>query len=171
LKVNSSKEVQHLNAALVGGKSAGSLETSGSDGHLYDFNGVDLPVDSALPFTGLSIVETATLPKGTYFVDAYAWLDAVGASSGHATHCYIGLSNSAGAALADATIDASGYTPIGTNWPVTLSTAGQIGEYCFTQATSATVYQASITATRIAHVTVGTNIDVPETGVHPIAKH
>lgn len=170
LKVNSSKEVTHLNAALLGGQSASSLQSSGSDGHLYDYSGVSLPVDGALPFPGLLVVKTASLPAGTYFVDAYAWVDSTGASSGHATHCFIGQNTAATEALATASTDSSGYAPLSTTWPVTLTTAGPIGEYCFTQATSAVAYQAAITATKIAHATVGTNINVVQTGIHPIDK-
>ncbi len=172
LKVNSNKEVAHLNASAVGGKSASALETSGSDGHLYNYNGVPVQVDpSSLPFLGKLVVDTATLAKGTYFVTSTAYVETAGASSGYATHCYIGQTTNSDNEFDTTSTDFNGFTSLSMTWPVNLKASGKIGEYCYTQASSAVIFQASITATRISHATVGTNVNVVPTGVHPITSH
>jgi hypothetical protein len=171
LKVNSSKEVAHLNASAVDGKSAGALETSGSDGHLNTYKGINMPVDPSLPFNGAVAAQTATLAKGTYFVTSWATLDTTGITTGRTSHCFIGLNDNSFEAFAESETESDGYDAISTTWPVTLKSAGKIGEYCWTQATSAVLYGASITAIRMAHATVGTNVNVVQTGIHPITSH
>jgi hypothetical protein len=171
LKVNSSKEVAHLNAAAVGGKSASALQTSGSDGHLYTYKGITLPIEHALPLDGVLVAQTATLAKGTYFVNEWASVDSTGISSGDTTHCFVGPNTNLLDAYAESDAAADGYESLNTSWPVTLTSSGTISEYCMTQATSAILYGAAVTAIRISHVTVGTNVNVVQTGVHPITSH
>lgn len=149
LKVNSSKQVTHLNASLVGGMSAAQLATNGSS--------AQTAVDVGVPIADTSetvVAQTATLKAGKYFIQAAALLDAV--SGGF---CYVGTSTASGTAVqwgggeGDTT---ETWVQASESVEVTVTTAEPIGEYCESNAATGSVYDAGITAIQIAHGAPGT---------------
>jgi hypothetical protein len=174
LTVNSSKEVKHLNAATVGGKSASALETSGSVGSYYSYSGTTL-TEETLPFAGTLIVKTATVAPGNYIVNASAGFN-VSTSGGTfnsdetaGTHCYIGTSTNSSEGFENVGSSDNPWGSVSLTYPLHVKTAEAVGVYCYTQASSVTIYDASIDAIKIAHQTTGTHINQPAPGgIHPI---
>jgi hypothetical protein len=99
LRVNSSKEVKHLNAAEVGGRAASQLGAHGSSAQLkFDPAGPPRVValeppttsGSTTTFHPTAIVSTAVLRAGTYAAtatalasNAYCWIDKTAAAGAH----------------------------------------------------------------------------------------
>jgi len=152
--VNSSKLVKHLNAAKVGGKTAGQLATRGSAA-ASNFAPGTLGRYTTTP---TALATTATLPKGTYYV--------TGSSS-----MYITSPNSALCAAATSATSASSspqadaadlgggsdVETLAATVPVTLTAPGKIGWYCWISGTGEDLYYyAGITAIRVGHSSTGT---------------
>jgi hypothetical protein len=145
LKVNSSKQVSHLNASLLGGLSASQL-SSGSGGQI--------PVATDLTITsGTLVSQTGVLSKGTYFMNASALL--VGDDGGF---CYIGTSSNSSTALQwggfePASTGTADYAQSSETVAVKVTTPTRYGQYCETNDTTGEAYDAGIFAIRIAHAT------------------
>jgi hypothetical protein len=150
--VNSSKLVKHLNAAKVGGQSAGQLATRGSAARSNFPPGLL----GQYTTTPTALVTTATLPKGTYYV--------TGTTSAH-----VSTNNAAVCGAATSTPDTSfksiqayATSPdvdmLTAVVQVTLTAPGKIGWYCWISGggpTSDTYYYAAISAIRVAHSATG----------------
>jgi hypothetical protein len=158
LKVNSSKQVKHLNASLLGGLSAaevsaGSAAKTGTD----EKTGATLSDD---PDDATLVARTAKLAKGTYYVSASALLDGPSSTDGGG-FCFVSDSaNNTDAALQFGGGGFSGFLQATETVAVKLATSHTISEFCYGNDTGATVYNAGILATRIAHSKTGSAIDV-----------
>jgi hypothetical protein len=161
LKVNSSKEVKHLNAAEVGGLSASQLKVNGSSAQIKinlenpsNAKVVALPQPTESGSTEtlhpVSIVGTSVLKPGTYEVTATV--------TGEEAICWIGTKPVAGAQqLGIAAEGSSAMTSA-----VKLTKKTRIREYCAGGDTESSpsdpggeVYTAGITAVAVAHSTAG----------------
>jgi hypothetical protein len=158
LKVNSSKQVKHLNASLLGGLSAakvsaGSVAVTGTD----EITGATLSSDSD---DATLVARTAKLAKGTYYVSASALLDGPSTTDGGG-FCYVSDgANNTDAALQFGGGEFSGFVQATETVAVKLATSHTISEFCYGNDTGATVYNAGILASRIAHSKTGSAIDV-----------
>jgi hypothetical protein len=153
LTVNSSKEVKHLNAAMVGGSTASSLKSTGS-GAATKF---PLGTVGTVNTEPTALAATAKLKKGTYYVTATATLDVPPDLSGLCTV----LTTAPGSADTQSFLSASsqsGLDSLSATQPMKVSAGQKITEYCWiagTSATSGLVDAAGITASRIAASTTG----------------
>jgi hypothetical protein len=150
LKVNSSKQVRHLNASLLGGLSASQLN-SGSSGQIPPETYLSVPVGSET-----LVSRTGVLSKGTYYVNASALLN--GSDGGF---CYIGTSNSTTTAVqwggtepeTDGTAD---FSQASETALVKVTSPTKYGQYCETHSSAAaSAYDAAIFAIRVSHTTTG----------------
>jgi hypothetical protein len=154
LTVNSSKQVKHLNASMLGGLTAAKVETAGSVAQ----SGFDVANDGTAIASSISgdwtlVASTAKLPRGSYLVTAASMLHDAAAEG---SYCYIGLT----ALATDNDISLGGgsmagfgqATEVGT---VTLKTPGKVHEYCASNDTGATAFDASIAALRLSKLTTG----------------
>jgi hypothetical protein len=148
LKVNSSQQVAHLNASLVGGLSASQL-SSGSSGQVPPSTDVAIPAG-----TETLVSQTGILSKGTYYVNASAMLE-----TSDGGECYIGTSNDVSTA-----VQWGGYRPDSSNTTdtsqasetaiVKVATPRRYGQYCQTEdANEIAAFDAGIFAIRVAHAT------------------
>ena len=153
LKVNSSKQVAHLNAAMVGGKSASQLLTHGYSGQTA--------IAQSIPLTGTAVLgaQTPVLPKGTYFISSAAMI--AGPQGGF---CFLNTSNNGGTAVqwgggepATGTFD---YISAAETAVVIVHTPVAWGAYCDSTGSGSTLYNAGITAIRVGTDSVGTKPSV-----------
>lgn len=154
LTVNSSKQVAHLNASLLGGHSAAQLAPHAYVGQFNDpvSSGVALSLDFDHP---TQLVTTGLLPAGSYLVTATASTD----SSNYSVYCAINSHQ----ALTDGLANSAGPAPLQTSTEnmtavLTLSAPTTLGLYCATDgsATAATANTASIVALPLLTVSHGT---------------
>jgi hypothetical protein len=158
LKVNSKGLVKHLNASLLGGKSAAQLQAiaSAAAGELV-INGstpiktITLPVGTAGPdgpaLSPVLIASTATLDPGTYIVnaqaisgDALCWVDT--APNPDKPHEFGGGAHNGSSAVVDTAF--------------TLTSAHKLNLYCSNlENTPGSVLTAGITAIKVASVATG----------------
>jgi hypothetical protein len=153
LTVNSSKEVKHLNAAMVGGSTASSLKSTGSSAATT----FPLGTIGIIGTEPTAVAATAKLKKGTYYVTATATVDVPTDDSGLCTVL----------TTAPATADTQSYQSAGTlagldslsnTRAVTVSAGQKITEYCWIGGgapVSSGIDVAGITAIRIAVSTKG----------------
>lgn len=154
LKVNSSKQVAHLNASLVGGLSAPQLVTTGSGGQTR--------VDSATPITNspVLVAKTATLHRGTYYISASGLIF----ETSDGGFCYVATPT--GSALQYGGVDAaSSYVQATETVAVKVTSPTSYGEYCYTVDATGEMYNAGIFAIRIGHATT-----VAEPSLHGAAS-
>jgi hypothetical protein len=153
LKVNSRKQVTHLNASLLGGKSAAELGTHGS--------GAQTPTDSirahalsTSPSTATEVATTATLAAGTYFVTASAETYETSGTLG--TFCFVGPDSDYSDALQiSGSSTEQGYATLSETLTVTLTSSQPLGEYCYTNDSSAQYYDGGIIAIAAVSTTSG----------------
>jgi len=152
LTVNSSKLVKHLNAAKVGGKSAGQLATAGSAARTEFPSGTF----GQLTTTPQLVASTAMLAPGTYYVSASTTTTL---AAGNTALCDVAttapkLSNTPLHAGASAT----GVDTVPMAVPVELTAPKKIGWYCWILGTGPATelyYYAGITAIRVEHSAKG----------------
>jgi hypothetical protein len=151
LKVNSSKQVAHFNASLLGGLSAAQLN-SGSAGQ------IPVATDLTIPNGSETLVsQTSVLSKGTYYMNASTLL--VGSDGGF---CYIGTSDDSSTAvqwggLEPASTGTADYSQASETAVVKVTTPIRYGQYCESNGgTTDFAYNAGIFAIRIAHATAVT---------------
>jgi hypothetical protein len=152
LAVNSSKQVKHFNASLLGGKSAGDLAVSGS-GANFKANTSGLPVSASFSSATLT-VRTAPLRPGVYEVDAVAFLTS---PNGHDVDCFLGVNNDSSAfdALIRSSSSTLGATTLSETYVASVKKRETIGEFCYSDGSGAVVNQASVAAIRITEFTAG----------------
>jgi hypothetical protein len=146
LTVNSSKEVAHLNSALLGGKSATALSTYGSGAQINSFE----PGTLSDTYTAATVVaSTATLATGTYYVDATAVVDG---STGGFGECAVGmspnLSNDPTQGGGDIPGTTRAFVQAAETAVIKLTHAAKINEYCAGPSGS-TALGVGILATRV----------------------
>jgi hypothetical protein len=163
LRVNSSKQVKHLNASLLGGQSPRQLAVSGSAAQTTtNESGLGRPLGSYSAATLVSA--TGRLPSGTYYVTASALLNATTTSG---SFCFVGMDRHGDDALqfgGDAVMGASEATE---TVVVTLRRSQKVGEYCYGKSSGVTEYNAGILAIRVAHSKHGS---APSVEPAPAAK-
>jgi hypothetical protein len=153
LTVNSSKEVKHLNAAMVGGSTASSLKSTGS-GATTKF---PLGTVGTVNTEPTAVAATAKLKKGTYYVMATATLDVPSSASGLCTI----LTTAPQTADTQSFLSGSTQTDLDSlsaTAPVKVAAGQKITEYCWIggeSPTSGLVDAAGITAIRVAASTTG----------------
>jgi hypothetical protein len=153
LTVNSSKEVKHLNAAMVGGSTASSLKSTGSSAA----TNFPLGTVGAINTEPTAVAATAKLKKGTYYVTATATLDVPTDAGGYCTV----LTTSPGTTDTQSFHSAStqtGLDSLSDTRPVTVSPGQKITEYCWIGGGSpspSVADAAGITAIRVAASTKG----------------
>jgi hypothetical protein len=166
LKVSSSKQVNHLNASLLGGESAAQLATHGSGAQLPDsYSGESLTTDNA---ASTKIAATSELSPGTYFVSASA---AVYDSTTAGDYCFVGKTANARSSLQASATTSTGISELGATLVVTLSSPATLGEYCFTDGTDASADQGGIYAISVAHYTPGSAPSIVRRGGAASAGH
>jgi hypothetical protein len=129
LTVNSSKQVAHLNASLLGGDSASSLQTAGSavSSHYPITDGSDVSGAGSL------VASSAALPAGTYYATADAYVDL---PADTLLECELSTSDLVGAAAAFrndgvGTLGAAaGYQTVTQTAPIVVGKGQRIGYYC-----------------------------------------
>lgn len=145
--VNSTTQVNRLNAQYVGGDSAAQLQSSGGEGLTAE--GQDTALGNS-PANGATVATTGALAAGTYYVSATALLYA----GGKPAYCDIDASPpSLGGG------DSSGYTQAAETTVVTVPANARLSEQCYGNGTAATAqfaYDAAIIAIRIDASSTGT---------------
>jgi hypothetical protein len=155
LTVNSSKQVPHLNASLLGGQTAAGLATSGSSAYFGPDDDISLSKNND---DATLIVGTKLLSAGTYFVEAFAETVDQTAVPAEGVRCFVGEDSD----FTDSFVS-SGSVSTGTQTEsetvgVTLDKPAALSEYCDAIAgDTADVSSAGIVVTRIARATTGTN--------------
>jgi hypothetical protein len=149
LKVNSSKQVAHLNASLLGGLSATKLATTGS--------GAQIPLTTTLnggtPLgTELApslIASTATLKPGTYYLFS---------TTSGGNFCFISPDSATADAVQFTGSQGGIYDSEALSAVVTLTSPKKLSEYCYTYdpAPGSVYYDGGIFAIKVAHPTAGT---------------
>ncbi len=149
LSVNSTTQVNRLNAQYVGGDSASQLQSTGGVG--ITAAGVDIPLTS----TFAPVAATGPLPAGTYYVSATAQLFTGGSQP---AYCAItpGVLNDGGGGNADTYSQAAEITV------VTVPAGTVVEEECLGDGTGQKAFNAAITAIRITSSSMGT---VPTTAL------
>jgi hypothetical protein len=168
LKVSSAKQVNHLNASLLGGKSAAQLATHGSGAQLPDshtYSGESLTTG---PGASTKIAATSELSPGTYFVSASA---AVYDSTTDDTYCFVGKTANYTGALQFSGTSSTGNSELGETLVVTLSSPATLGEYCYTTGTDALAYDGGIYAIAVGHYTHGSAPSIVRRGGAASAGH
>jgi hypothetical protein len=164
LKVSSSKQVNHLNASLLGGESAAQLATHGSGAQLPT-NGIEsLSTDYS---ASTKIAATSELSPGTYFVSASA---EVWESTTAGDTCFVGKTANATGGLQFSATQSTGYSELGESLVVTLSSPATLGEYCGTNGTGY-AYEGGIYAISVAHYTPGSAPSIVRRGGRRIGGH
>jgi len=157
LSVNSTTQVNRLNAQYVGGDSASQLQATGGEGI------TEGGVGTALTSEYAPVASTGHLAAGTYYVSATALLSTDGA----AAYCEITtptVTNYGGGGG-----EGSGEFSQAAETVVTTVTAGTVlSEDCYETGTAETVYNAAITAIRISSNSAGT---VPTAKRGPIVPY
>lgn len=143
LSVNSSTQVNRLNAQYVGGRSVSQLQSTG--GYGITAAGANIPLSA-----GYTVVAaTGELPAGTYYVSATAQLYTGGTDP---AYCSItpGPVNDGGGG------NANFYSQAAETTIVTVPNKTVVQEQCLGDGTGQSVYNAAITAIRITASSVGT---------------
>jgi hypothetical protein len=173
LKVNSSKQVAHLNASLLGGLSASAVKSTGS-GAITPTNtseGEELPLPTeSTGLIGQLIASTGKLPHGTYYVNASVMVQE-GDTEGVICDLYV-----AGAARAvqySSTPDLEQLLTTSLSGTVTVSNGQKIGVYCFddtggTNPSPDTVFDGGITAIKTGTEVAGS---ITHAAIAHAAKH
>jgi hypothetical protein len=148
LKVNSSKQVKHLDASLLGGQSASQLN-SGSAGQVPPEAGISFTVDTLVSQTGV-------LSKGTYYVNASTLIQ-----GGDGGFCYIGTSTNSATAVQwggtePETSGTADYSQASETGIVKVTTTERLGQYCESNSGTDSAYNAGIFAIRITGSTTVT---------------
>jgi len=168
LKVSSSKQVNHLNASLLGGESAAQLATHGSGAQLPSALTYDGETLSTAYSASTKIAATSELSPGTYFVSASAL---VSESTTAGDFCFVGeTANYTGALQASGT-QSTGFSSLGETLVVTLSSPATLGEYCYTSGTDALAHQGGIYAIAVGHYTPGSAPSIIRRGGAAPAGH
>jgi hypothetical protein len=143
LSVNSTLQVNRLNAQYVGGDSASQLQSTGGVG--ITAAGADIPLSDAF----VAVAATGPLPAGTYYVSATAQLFTGGTDP---AYCEItpGPVNDGGGG------NANFYSQAAETSVVTVSSGTVVEEQCLGDGTGQDVFNAAITAIRINSSSVGT---------------
>jgi hypothetical protein len=159
LKVNSSKQVKHLNASLLDGQSAATLSAGSAARTGTNEQGLGAPLNVGSTDASL-VARTARLTKGTYYVTASALLDGPSATDGGG-FCFVSdRTNNGDDALQYGGGEFSGFVQATETVAVKLATSHTISEFCYGNDSGATVYNAGILATRIARSKTGSAVDV-----------
>jgi hypothetical protein len=157
LKVNSSKQVAHLNASLVGGRSASQLATNGSAAQTS--TGADVPITESSAL----VVQTASLKPGTYYVNASGLLT----NTANGGFCFV-ASTSTSTPLQYGGVDAtSTWVQASETVVVKVTTPTVYAEYCYTVTGSGEAYNAGISAIKVANSVAGT----PASATKRSARH
>jgi len=166
LKVSSSKQVNHLNASLLGGESAAQLATHGSGAQLPDPNTYEESLSTTYS-ASTKIAATSELSPGTYFVSASA---EVYDSTTAGDRCFVGKTANARSSLQASATDTTGFSELGETLVVTLNSPATLGEYCFTSGTGA-AYAGGIYAISVGHYTPGSAPSIIRRGGAAPAGH
>jgi hypothetical protein len=156
LKVNSNKEIAHLNAALVDGQHAGSLRTSGSAGQ-FRHTGIALFPGNPLSTNFDSPTEvalTGTLSPGTYYVTGSAETVYNGTGSDQLA-CAIAPSAHPGDQLSTAVNTTTAYASESENTVLTVTTPEILGQYCYSGQSGGGYFLGGIYAIKIARSVPG----------------
>jgi hypothetical protein len=144
LSVNSSTQVNRLNAQYVGGDSASQVQATGGEG--LTAGGVDIPLtDSYTP-----IVSTGRLQAGTYYVSATALFDSGGSAAAYCAIIAPNVVDYGGGGNADQ------YSQAAETVVATVPAGTVLSEECYGAGGGQSVYNAGITAIRISSNSVGT---------------
>jgi hypothetical protein len=139
--VNSTTQVNRLNAQYVGGDSAAQLQSSGGAGITAEGQ------DTAVVHSPTTVATTGALPAGTYYVSATALLYA----GGKPAYCQIDADPpSLGGG------DSPGYTQAAETTVVTVPANARLSEQCYGSGTAQFAYDAAIIAIRIDSSSTGT---------------
>jgi hypothetical protein len=157
LTVNSSKQVAHLNASLLGGQSATGLATSGSAATLGPTSDVPLGDGNT---NGTLLAATKKLSPGTYFVTASAETVDTNATTTAGIRCFVGETSDFSTSFAGSGSDSYGTQSASETTVVKLTTSAVLGEYCYSENGDTTnAASAGIFAIKIAHATIGTTAE------------
>jgi hypothetical protein len=157
LTVNSSKQVAHLNASLLGGQSATGLATSGSAA-VFGING-DITLSQGNTDATL-IASTTKLSAGTYFLSASAETKDENLKTTLGVRCFVGPTSDYSDAIVVSGSDSFGVQTQSETAVVTLSAPATLGEYCYSASTdTAEAFGGGIFAIKVAHATIGTTAD------------
>lgn len=149
LTVNSSKLVKHLNAAQVGGKTASSLETSGSSAVLDPPEGNEVDVST----TPISIASTSKLGAGTYFINA-----SVGGFAPDTNHVDCRLSTTpipSFDAIAPQAVSVPGIFNLAITRSITVKSGQQVALWCGADTSTSEISYAGLTAIKVDHASTG----------------
>jgi hypothetical protein len=143
LSVNSSLQVNRLNAQYVGGQSAKQLQATGGVGLTAPAVDVALPQNATTP-----VASTGELPAGTYYVSATAMLLVGGTTP---VYCRIN-----GAPTNWGGGSGANYIQAAETTDVTVPAHTVLTEVCFAYGTGQKAYDAAIMAIRITSSSAGT---------------
>jgi hypothetical protein len=144
LSVNSTVQVNRLNAQYVGGQSAAQLQTTGGVGATG--SGVNTPLPATLTTT---VVSTGALPAGTYYVTATALVFTGGPDT---AYCRI---DSAPLTYGGGGGGDTDYVQAAETGVVTVAAGTVVSEGCYATGSGQYADDASITAIRISSSSVG----------------
>jgi hypothetical protein len=143
LSVNSTLQVNRLNAQYVGGQSAKQLQATGGVGLTAPAVNIPLPTE-----TTVAVAATGALAAGTYYVSATAMLYVDGTSP---VYCRVnGAPTNWGGGSGANFIQAAETTE------VTVPGNTVLAEVCYAYGTNQDAYDAAITAIRITSSSAGT---------------
>ncbi|HEX4090043.1 MAG TPA: hypothetical protein VHZ33_15130 [Trebonia sp.] len=143
LRVNSSTQVNRLNAQYLGGHSAKALQATGGAG--LTAPAVDIPLPTN---TTTEVATTGALAAGTYYVSATAMIYAGGTSP---VYCRVnGAPTNWGGGSGTNYIQAAETTD------VTVGAGTALSEVCYAYGTNQKAYDAAIIAIRINASSLGT---------------
>ena len=147
LSVNSTLQVNRLNAQYVGGEGVKQLQATGGLG----ITGV--AVDIALPLdTYVSVASTGALQAGTYYVSASTLIDGAGGT----VFCKIIGSSGVSVPVNWGGGTSTSWLQATENSVATVPANGVMTESCYGEGTSQFYYDAAITAMRISSSSMGT---------------
>jgi hypothetical protein len=160
LSVNSSKQVAHLNASLLGGQSASTLGTSGSG---VQTKWVNLSrifhAISTSDTAATKVASTGTLKPGTYYVSVA--VDAFnGDTAAAAMGCFVGPNNNLNDAVQYTGESSAPLVSVDVLAMTKIATSSKLGAYCF--APDASLNTATMFAVKIANSTPGS---LPSSGL------
>ncbi|HEX3824902.1 MAG TPA: hypothetical protein VHV79_10605 [Mycobacteriales bacterium] len=156
LTVNSSKQVPHLNASLLGGQSATGLATSGSGSSFGpDFDVALSKTNTAATF----VVGTKPLQPGTYFVSASAGTVDQNINATFGSRCFVGETDDITTSFVLSGSDSRGAQTESEVAVVTLTKPTALSEYCYsTSDDDISVSSAGIFAIKVRHATIGPSL-------------
>jgi hypothetical protein len=147
LKVNSSRQVAHLNASLLGGKSATALATSGS-GEQVPFTTLSKIVTqiSTKGAAATKVATTGRLDPGTYYVSSS--FNGIGEGT-DPTICFVGPDNDLNDAVQSTSDLTNGNQTVALTAIATITSPTTLSESCFGADTG--FLGGAIFAIKIAH--------------------